>query len=102
MNSTNAKKRKTPPTEPNQMYMIELKALMRKDCTEQEAEKCADLLCDYLMIQGAVSCGTQVDVVPLTQEDVANTFPHYDPLDDEGNDEENDGSDGKRRTAIPL
>jgi hypothetical protein len=90
MNSMKTKKRKTPPTEPKPIYMIQLKALMWKGCTEQEADKCADLLCDYLMFQGALPCGAQADVVPLTQEDVANTFPHYDPLDDDENEEEHD------------
>lgn len=69
------------------MHMIELKALMNVDCSEEQAEHYADLLCDYLMDLDAVPCGSIADVVSLTLTEAEEIF-NYEPELEEAKDAE--------------
>jgi hypothetical protein len=68
-------------TEPAIRYTIELRALMRKGCTEHEAERYTNLLCDYLMELANLPCGSDAKVVQLASQDVGNVFPNCEEED---------------------
>jgi hypothetical protein len=76
------------------MLLIKLKALLPKTCTEKEAQRYADRVCDYLMKVADLPCGACCEVERISERRAEEVFPHYDPYeeDDDADEEDDDGA----------